>query len=282
MLLGITAGLPVKIKPKGMSVSEEICWLGNEKIAVLFGPPSDFLPLIQFCEVNQNILPASLQHILIGSAPVHPRFLKRFIAVLPAHTRVDCMYGMTENLLVCTIDGRIKKDYTGSGDLVGKPVAGVSLRLARDGEILINADQKFSRYFHEKAGTLWHASGDLGEMDGEGNLILRGRKKEMIIRRNMNIYPALYENTIKNIKGIEEAALVGIYNEEIQDEKIYLAVEGRDLNMRQIQHELHHGKYCIDREALPDFIFSMTIPRKGRQNKIDRLSIVNYIKKHVL
>jgi acyl-CoA synthetase (AMP-forming)/AMP-acid ligase II len=147
---------------------------------------------------------------------------------------------------------------------------------------MVFSDQKFSRYFHEKTGVRWHASGDLGEIDEKGNLILRGRKKEMIIRRNMNIYPALYENTIKNIKGIEEAALVGIYDEEMQDEKIYLAVEGRDLNMRLIQHELHHGRYCIDREALPDFIFSMTIPLKGRQNKIDRLSIVNYIKKHVL
>ena len=282
MLLGISAGLPVKIKKKGMPPAEEIRWLGEEKIGVLFGPPSDYLPLVQYCELNDQILPASLQHILIGSAPVHPRFLKRFISVLPAHVKVTCMYGMTENLLVCTIDGRIKQDYKGTGDLVGKPVAGVSINIEEDGEIMVRSDQKFSRYFHEQESASWHATGDLGEIDDQGNLILQGRKKEMIIRRNMNIYPALYENTIKNIKGIEEAAMVGIYDEHIQDEKVYLAVEGMDLNMRQIQHELDHGKYCIDREALPDFIFNMIIPRKGRQNKIDRVSIVEYIKKNAL
>jgi acyl-CoA synthetase (AMP-forming)/AMP-acid ligase II len=282
MLLGITAGMPVKIKKKGISVATEIRWLDKEKIGVLFGPPSDYLPLIQYCEVNNRKLPASLQHVLIGSAPVHVRFLKRFISVLPDHTRVTCMYGMTENLLLCTMDGRIKKDFKGSGDLVGKPVAGVSIKFEEDGEILVKSDQKFSRYFHEKESGSWHASGDLGELDDQGNLILRGRKKEMIIRRNMNIYPALYENTIKNIKGIEEAAMVGVYDENIQDEKVYLALEGSDLNMPHIQNELNQGKYCIDREALPDHIFRMIIPRKGRQNKIDRASIVEYIKNNAL
>jgi long-subunit acyl-CoA synthetase (AMP-forming) len=282
MLLGIASGIPVKLIKRDISAASFIRWIVLEKIGILFGPPSDYLPLIQYCEINEGKLPQSLRQVLIGSAPVHAQFLKRLIAVLPFYTQITCIYGMTENLLIATVDGCRKAVYEGKGDLVGKPVAGVSVKIAGDGEIMVKSDQLFSRYFHEKKGKEWHGTGDLGEIDGQGNLILLGRKKEMIIRRNMNIYPALYENTIKHIHGVEEAAMVGVYDEVIHDERVYLALEGTGLNIDNIQSLLKQGAYCIDREALPDHIFKMIIPRKGRQNKIDRLSIVDHIKKNRL
>jgi acyl-CoA synthetase (AMP-forming)/AMP-acid ligase II len=98
----------------------------------------------------------------------------------------------------------------------------------------------------------------------------------------MNIYPALYENTIKHIKGVEEAAIVGVYDEKMEDEKIYLAIEGVGLNLHHIRSQLNYGKHSIDKEALPDHIFEMVIPRKGRQNKVDRFSIIEHIKKNAL
>jgi acyl-CoA synthetase (AMP-forming)/AMP-acid ligase II len=282
MLLGITAGLPVKMKRKNMSAAESLQWLDKENIGVIFGPPSDFLPLINYCEQHNQKLPASLQHILIGSAPVHPVFLKRLIDRLAAHTLVTCTYGMTENLLVATVNGREKAEYKGPGDLVGCPVAGVRIKIEQDGEIMVHSPQQLCRYFHEEKASEWHASGDLGELDHRGNLVLYGRKKEMIIRRNMNIYPALYENTIKNMEGVEEAAIVGVYDDTLQDEKVYLALEGSSLNVSRIQSQLRSGRHSIDKEALPDHIFQMIIPRKGRQNKIDRYAVVDYIKKNVL
>jgi acyl-CoA synthetase (AMP-forming)/AMP-acid ligase II len=282
MLLGITAGLSVKMKRKNMTAAATLRWLDRENIGILFGPPSDYLPLVHECELYNKKLPESLQHILIGSAPVHPAFLKRLISFLPAHTQITCTYGMTENLLVATVDGREKADYTGPGDLVGKCVSGVMIKIEEDGEIMVRSPQQFSRYFHEEGGSSWHASGDLGELDHRGNLVLYGRKKEMIIRRNMNIYPALYENTIKNMEGIEEAAIVGVYDDSLQDEKVYLVLEGSGLNIPRIQNQLRSGRYSIDWEALPDHIFQMVIPRKGRQNKIDRHAVVEYIRKNVL
>ena len=104
----------------------------------------------------------------------------------------------------------------------------------------------------------------------------------MIIRRNMNIYPALYENTIKQIKGVEEAAMVGIYCNNTHDEKVYLALEGKRINIPAVKKQLTQGRYSIDLEALPDRIIKMIIPRKGRQHKIDRAGIIDYIKKNRL
>lgn len=282
MLLGIAAGLPVKLMKPYLSANAKINFIKKETIGIVFGPPSDYMPLIQYCEKNKEVLPACLQHIMIGSAPVHILFLKRLIAVLSPKTQITCTYGMTENLLVSTIDGRQKVLYKGDGDIAGKPVDGVEITIAEDGEILLRSPQMFSRYYHEESGNEWHSTSDLGKINENGDLILSGRKKEMIIRRNMNIYPALYENTIKHIEGVDEAAMVGIYNYTLHDEKVYLAVEGNGINIQTIKKHLANGKNSIDKEALPDEIFKMTIPRKGRQNKIDRGAIIEYIKKNRL
>ena len=84
------------------------------------------------------------------------------------------------------------------------------------------------------------------------------------------------------MEGVEEAAIVGVYDDTLQDEKVYLALEGSSLNISRIQSQLRSGRHSIDKEALPDHIFQMIIPRKGRQNKIDRYAVVDYIKKNVL
>jgi acyl-CoA synthetase (AMP-forming)/AMP-acid ligase II len=162
------------------------------------------------------------------------------------------------------------------------PIPGIDLKLTDEGEILVRSEQLFKRYFHLETREDWHATGDLGTIDDAGNIVLLGRAKEMIIRGNFNIYPALYEDTIKKIPGVEEAAFVGIYDAAIHDEKVYLAVETNKKPIDQIRQALMVGKYSIDKEAQPDVIISMKIPRKGRQNKLDRHAIVDYIKKHNL
>ncbi len=282
MMLGVAAGLVVKLMKVSLSAKRKMEFIKKESVGILFGPPSDYLPMILYCEKYGLTLPECLQHVLLGSAPVHTIFLQRLIAVLPAHTTISCTYGMTENLLVAVIDGRQKALYHGEGDIVGKPVDGISIQFSDDGEIMVKSPQLFSRYFHEKTRNEWHYTGDLGKIDDDGNIKLSGRKKEMIIRRNMNIYPAVYENTIKHIKGVDEAAMVGIYCTATHDEKVYLALEGHGINIQSVMKQLSNGKYSIDAEALPDQIIQMTIPRKGRQHKIDRAGIIEYIKKNRL
>ena len=100
----------------------------------------------------------------------------------------------------------------------------------------------------------------------------------MIIRRNMNIYPGLYEPTINKIKGVKAAVMVGKYKEEIHDEKVYLVVEKEEaISEKSIRQQLEYGQYAIDKEALPDAIVFQKLPRKGRQNKIDRKAIVELL-----
>ncbi len=277
MLLGIAAGLKVKTMNNKLNAVKKLQWLLKEKISIFFGPPSELLPLVIHCEKNNTTFPVSLKHLLIGSAPVHQVFLNRLINVIPEHTRITCTYGMTEHLLVAIADGRAKAKYSGEGDLLGKILSEVEVKITEDHEILVHSPQLLEKYYHEQTRPYWHATGDIGSITPDGELILLGRIKEMIIRRDFNIYPALYEGTIKLIPGINEAALVGVYKEELQDEQVYLALESELASIDHVSKLLRSGNYSIDKEALPDTIFKMTIPRKGRQDKIDRKAIVDHI-----
>lgn len=276
MLIGICAGLEVNLWSEDWSPGRKIKFIEENNIHVLFGPPTEYLKLIEYCNKVDRKLPACLQHLIIGSAPAHIVFLEKLANKVEAHTRLTCMYGMTEHLLAAYCDGRKKIAYQCEGDLLGTLVKGVKVKISEDNEILIKSQQLFKNYLGKENHEGFHATGDLGTLDANGNLLLTGRKKDMIIRKNFNIYPALYEPTIKKLIGIEEAVLIGTYNDEIADEKVTLVVEAKqDLSEKKIYSAIKNGKYSIDAEALPDEIIFRNIPRKGRQNKIDRERLRN-------
>lgn len=271
MLIGACAGIGVKLWKSTDNARKRLNFIRKNNITTLFGPPAEYLILMKYCEAKGVKLPSSLSHVLLGSAPVNKPFLKKLLSFLPAQTKITCIYGMTENLVACTIDGREKLNYDCKGDPLGKPIKNVELKIKEDGEIFIKSPQLFKKYYHLDSRMEWHATGDLGFMDQNGNLILTGRKKEMIIRRNFNLYPALYEPTIKKIPGIDEAVMIGRYSEEIADEEVFLIIESEQkMNPAKIRNQLEYGKYSIDKEAWPDQILFKAIPRKGRQQKIDR------------
>jgi acyl-CoA synthetase (AMP-forming)/AMP-acid ligase II len=278
MLIGFAVKIPSILYNPKLSAIKKLAFFNSNKVTTIMGPPSDFVPMMEHCEQTKTLFPDSMQHILLGSAPVTRRFLRRLSAVLPLHARITCLYGMTENLLVATIDGRFKMDYDCEGDLLGKPAEGVEIKIINE-EIVIKSNQLFSRYFHLSDRNEFHETGDLGNFDKNNLLILRGRKKDMIIRRNLNIYPAIYEATINRMEGVTEAVLVGVYDDLMHDEKVYLIIEGEDfLNKKDILNELKTGIYSIDAEAMPDEILFMQLPRSGRQHKVNKEAIRAIIK----
>lgn len=271
-MIGLNAGVEAHLWDYKSSASEKLQFMEQQGITTLFAPPCDYLPLMELCEKEGRLLPDCLQHVFFGSAPVYRSFLERLIPLLPDHVRMSCLYGMTENLVVASIDGREKARLpTDAGDMVGYPAPGVDIQFAPDGEILVRSPQMYSRYLHLDSRDDWHASGDLGHLDAQGRLVLTGRKKDMIIRRNFNLYPGLYEPTINRIPGVTESAFVGVYDEQKHDEIVILFVEThRPLSEAALRRSLSFGPYSIDREALPDRIVFRTLPRKGRQNKVDK------------
>jgi acyl-CoA synthetase (AMP-forming)/AMP-acid ligase II len=218
-------------------------------------------------------LPDSLRVVILGSAPAPREFLRRCRAFLPSATRVYCAYAMTEMLPVSWVGMDEKLDYSGTGDLVGDPCPGVRVRIARDGEILI-AGPNLCRGYLGQPPLSEVATGDVGRLSG-GRLVLLGRKKDMIIRRAFNIYPALIEGAVAAIPGIRRCAMVGVYDDRAADEAVVLAIEpGDGVDPDQLRDrtrwEIFEGPHRVAVQARPDHILVTRIPLGGRSRKVDR------------
>ncbi len=121
-------------------------------------------------------------------------------------------YGLTETAPVVAFNN----PFTIRGGTVGKPIAGVDVKIAPDGEILVHGESVTPGYFQAAAETAsafsngWFRTGDLGSFDDAGNLIIRGRKKEMIVTpEGLKIFPEDVEVVLNEISGVRESAVVG-------------------------------------------------------------------------
>jgi acyl-CoA synthetase (AMP-forming)/AMP-acid ligase II len=251
-------------------------------VSHLFSVASDSSRLVDYCVAHQRRLPASLRVLLLGGSPVHVALLRRLREVLAPHTRVVCIYGMTEILPVARVSLEEKLAYEGTGDLLGTLTRNVHARIADDGELLLRGPGLFDRYLGGPPVTE-HATGDLARIE-DGRLVLLGRAKDMIIRGETNIYPELYEPLIERIRGVRRCALVGLYRERLADEYVVLVVEpepGVDVDelRRRLPDELRLGDWRIDAAAQPDFIVAMSLPEVGRSSKVDKAALRALVQK---
>jgi long-chain acyl-CoA synthetase len=134
----------------------------------------------------------------VGAAPT-PREVLEFFHALGI--RVGELWGMSET----TGTGTVNPPERMKLGTVGKPVPGVEIRLAADGEVLIRGDLVMIGYRNmpEKTAEVldpdgWLATGDVGEIDADGYLRIIDRKKELIINSaGKNMSPSNIESALK-------------------------------------------------------------------------------------
>ncbi|MEA2609173.1 MAG: long-chain acyl-CoA synthetase [Chloroflexota bacterium] len=98
---------------------------------------------------------------------------------------------------------------------VGRPPAGIEMRLADDGEIQFRGPTLFKGYWHDPVATAaaytpdgWYRTGDIGHLDGAGRLILSGRSRDMIVLPNgFNVYPEDIENALR-VAGLRDSVAI--------------------------------------------------------------------------
>jgi long-chain acyl-CoA synthetase len=121
-------------------------------------------------------------------------------------------YGLTETAPVISFSHPFHFRH----GTAGKPLAGVDVKIANDGEILVRGDNVTPGYFEAPQQTAeafrggWFHTGDFGELDADGDLIIRGRKKEMIVTpEGLKVFPADVEAVLNRLPGVRESAVVG-------------------------------------------------------------------------
>src|SRR6202140_1186684 len=120
-------------------------------------------------------------------------------------------YGLTETTSVISVNHPFK---VGRGS-IGKVLEGREVKLAPDGEILVRGSGVASGYWSAgglrsvASGEGWYHTGDIGQLDSEGNLFFKGRKKDVIVTpAGMNVYPEDLENALKNQPEVKDSVVV--------------------------------------------------------------------------
>ena len=122
-------------------------------------------------------------------------------------------YGLTETTAGATLN-LSKRIKVGS---VGLPIPGTTIKIAEDGEVLIQGPIVMQGYWKNDAanaevfsGDRWFHSGDLGKLDDEGFLYIVGRKKELIVTAGgKNVAPAVLEDRLRAHPLISQCMVVG-------------------------------------------------------------------------
>jgi len=232
-------------------------------IDLLFGVPTDIL---EFLKHNHTV---SIKAAATGAAPVLPSLVRAMNDAFGEQCRIVNVYGMTEMLPVATCDARLKAGYVG-GDLLGKPIGDTQIKIQADGEIMVRGSGLMKHYFGREPQP-WHPTGDLGFVDEAGRLVMIGRKKNMLIRGNKNVYPSLYEPSITTIEGVADAALVGTPNEFGDDQIVLFIAPETSANSNAVLERVRKNiRNFVDADALPDRIEMIAqMPTAGRSNKRD-------------
>ncbi|GAA0908125.1 AMP-dependent synthetase/ligase [Virgisporangium aurantiacum] len=99
---------------------------------------------------------------------------------------------------------------------VGRPLPGVTVRIADDGEILVRGGNVFQGYWKNEKATAevlqdgWFHTGDLGSLDEDGYLRITGRKKEIIVTAGgKNVAPAVLEDRLQAHPLVSQSMVVG-------------------------------------------------------------------------
>jgi long-chain acyl-CoA synthetase len=144
-----------------------------------------------------------------GGAPLGARLGHFFRGIgLPIYEG----YGLTETTAGATCN---RPDAMKVGT-VGRPIPGVTIRIADDGEILMKGDNVFVGYYNNPDATKetleggWFHTGDIGELDKDGYLRITGRKKELIVTAGgKNVAPAVLEDRLRANPLISQCLVVG-------------------------------------------------------------------------
>ncbi|MCS7213851.1 MAG: long-chain fatty acid--CoA ligase [Candidatus Calescibacterium sp.] len=139
-----------------------------------------------------------IKYFITGAAPIPYEILEFMWA---CKLQIYEVYGLTE----ATVITHANTPFDFKLGTVGKPIKCVQSKLAQDGEILIKGPTVFKGYYKNEEATKeaidtegWLHTGDIGEIDKDGFLKIKDRKKHIIITSGgKNITPAEIENKLK-------------------------------------------------------------------------------------
>jgi long-chain acyl-CoA synthetase len=207
--------------------------IGQWRITVTSLPPT----LMNLICSHPNIATSdvsSLRLVMYGGSPMPLGVLSKAFEVLP--TSYMHTYGITETSGIVTLLRPDEIRPNGNEDEIrvtgsaGHPVpnigveimdgAGAIMSAGEVGEIVVSGPRLMAGYWNKPQATAeaiqdgWYHTGDLGYLDGQRNLYIVDRKKDMIVSGGENVYSVEVENILSTHPDVLECTVIGIPSDE--------------------------------------------------------------------
>ena len=212
---------------------------------------------------------------VVGAAPLDP-LLEEFWRKL-GYVVIQG-YGLTETAPVATLN----HPFETKKGTVGKAIAGVEIRIAPDGEILLRGENVTPGYYGESGTDLLDSdgflhTGDIGALDADKSLRILGRKKEMIVSPDgLNVYPEDVERVLNAVAGVRESAVVAAKQGAREQVHAVLVVDaGTDLEgvIAAANAGLEGHQRVRGFSVWPD----AALPRTSGTNKLKRTEVARWV-----
>jgi long-chain acyl-CoA synthetase len=236
VLLGGAAAFTAEIRPAKL-----LQIIHDNRISVVAAVPRILENLKNEVERRFVLRPAvrSLLRRFWRYRKVHFAFGWKFWAFVAGGARVDTEleefwgrlgflvvqgYGLTEASPVVAVN----HPFNAKRGSLGKVVPGQDVMIAADGELLVRGESVTTEG--------WLHTGDLGDIDADGRLYYRGRKKDVIVTPDgLNVFPDDVEAVLNQLPGIRESAVVGIRREGREEVHAALVLDNAGLQNGEVE-----------------------------------------------
>jgi long-chain acyl-CoA synthetase len=200
----------------------------RDEVTVLPGVPTMYAAILHYAGGSAGDA-ASLRLCVSGGSAMPVELMRGF------EKAFGCMilegYGLSETSPVASFNHPDRPRKPGT---IGTAIAGVEMRVQNDegnpvpqgeiGEIAIRGHNVMKGYWRRPEETAevmkggWFRTGDLGREDADGYFSIVDRKKDMIIRGGLNVYPREIEEVLYEHPAVAEAAVIGIPDDLLGEE----------------------------------------------------------------
>ncbi|MFL5418478.1 MAG: class I adenylate-forming enzyme family protein [Myxococcales bacterium] len=201
---------------------------------------------------------------LVGGGPVPGDLLHR---ARGAGFEVLQTYGLTETASQVCCERRGEAD----GTTAGRPLPGTEIRIGADGEIEVRGATLMLGYLGEPPVRDWFRTGDLGEIDSRGRLIVHARRTDLIVSGGENIYPAEVEAALLTHPAVAQAAVVPWPDPSLGQVGCAAVVMRAPVASQDL--DIHVRKRLAGFKAPRRYVFLLDLPR-AESGKLDRVALL--------
>lgn len=205
----------------------------KEKATTIYGVPTMFIAMLENKSFAKRDL-SSLRSGIMAGSPCPIEVMKKVVSQMNVK-EITIAYGQTETSPVIT-QTRVEDPIEVRVETVGRPLPGVKVKVldlqtgqelptGEQGELCALGHGNMIGYYNDEEGTKkskdsegWVHTGDLAIRRADGNYVITGRIREMIIRGGENIYPREIEEFLFTHEAIQQAAVFGVPDKKFGEE----------------------------------------------------------------